>query len=462
MRNHVQRGLKLLQVAAMLAFSGAAGSPASAQSQTEPAPISFAPVQPGDFFSLTSIGSSTGQYLKDHGIYPNLGFVTELQANVVDGRKRGAAFTAEPSGGVDLDLQRIFGIPNASFHLIFDERIGRTVSFMAGTNAPLQDSYGPSQRFRLAELSYDQSLFDDHLRLLVGRINPTADYLVSDFSCLFIASTCAQPQSWYFNTNENPYPTSTWGMRLTVKPTLATYIRFGAYEEDPSLFNDNNPGFSWGSAKAVGVFVPVEIGYETSLSTARYPSHYAIGGYNDNSSYTEPSATLGGRAETRTGRSAAWVMLQQTVWRPDPSTNRSLELFAQAYIATGGYQQYSQTFVVGGLVRAPFPSRPNDTFGFIAYDYTLNQRAVENENNFIASRGIRGTIKAAQFNLQLNYGIHLAPGIVLKPDIEYDINPDQLNSPSPNPRIHDALVVGAQFSINVADALGMVPWVRSH
>ncbi|HEY0184140.1 MAG TPA: carbohydrate porin [Rhodopila sp.] len=458
----------LYGAAALVSF-GSAVLPAAAQTETaaplqmSPQPFSLAPTAPGDFFSLTSLGKSAGQTLKDAGIYLNLGFQSEIQANIMDGRKRGAAYTGEPFGGVDLDLERILGIPNAAFHIVFDERIGRTVSFMAATNAPLQDSFGPSQRFRLSELSYDQSLFNDHLRLLVGRINPTSDYLISDFSCLFIAATCAQPQSWYFNTAENPYPTSTWGARLTIKPTLPTYLRFGAYEEDPSLLMDNNAGFSWGAQHAVGVFIPVEAGYETSLSTARYPQHFAIGGYTDTSSYIEPSGTFGGPGTTRDGdRSAMWALLQQTVWRPDPGTNRSLELFAQVYVATSGYQEYSKSFVVGGLMRGPFPSRPNDTFGFIGYNYTLNQRATENVNSMIASQGGRGTINPAQFNIQLNYGFRLAPGIFFKPDIEYDINPDQLNNPNPNPKIHDALVVGFQFSINIPESLGMPTWVRSH
>ena len=50
----------------------------------------------------------------------------------------------------------------------------------------------------------------------------------------------------------------------------------------------------------------------------------------------------------------------------------------------------------------------------------------------------------------------------MKPDIEYDINPDQLNNPTPDPKIHDALVVGVQFSINVVQALGMPTWIRTH
>jgi porin len=459
---------RLIVNAAFIAF-GLPALPAAAQSSTDdstqnlPQPLSLVPTAPGDFFSLTSVGKSTGQYLADNGIFLDLGFQNEFEASVMDGRKRGVAYTAEPYGGFDLDLQTILGIPNAAFHIIFDDRIGRTVSYMAATNIGMQDSFGPSQSFRLSEFSYDQSLFNDHLRMLIGRISPTADFLISDYSCLFIASTCGQPQSWYANSNENAYPTQTWGARFTIKPTLSSYIRFGAYEEDPSLNVADDVGFSWTTEHAVGVFIPAQIGYETSLSTARYPAHYAIGGYDDTSSYTEPSAINGAPGTNRNGgRTAIWVMLEQTVWRPDPSTNRSLELFGQVYIPTGGYQEYAQTYIAGAFLRAPFVSRPNDSVGFMVANYTLNQRTTENLNSLIASQGSHGTINPAQFNVQINYGFQIAPGITMRPDVEYDINPDQLINPTPNPRIHDALAVGVQFSINVPQALGMPTWVRSH
>jgi carbohydrate-selective porin OprB len=126
----------LFAVVAFLLFGVCTGSPAAAQSQTPP--TSLAPTEPGDLFSFTDVGALAGQYLEDSGMYLNLAYQDEFQANVVDGRNRGIGFTAEPSGGLDIDLQRMLGIPGAAFHIIFDDRIGRTISFTSATIAPLQ------------------------------------------------------------------------------------------------------------------------------------------------------------------------------------------------------------------------------------------------------------------------------------------------------------------------------------
>jgi hypothetical protein len=35
-------------------------------------------------------------------------------------------------------------------------------------------------------------------------------------------------------------------------------------------------------------------------------------------------------------------------------------------------------------------------------------------------------------------------------------------NPTPDPKIHDALVASVQFSVNVVQALGMPAWIRTH
>src|SRR5262249_40679987 len=90
----------------------------------------------------------------------------------------------------------------ASMHIIFDDRTGKNASTLAGTQFGLSGLNGPSDTIRLSEFSWDQMLYDDHLRLLAGRINPSADFATSDISCLFVSNiTCAQPFAWYVNTS---------------------------------------------------------------------------------------------------------------------------------------------------------------------------------------------------------------------------------------------------------------------
>ena len=176
--------------------------------------------RPGDLFSVDPIGQAAGQVLKNNGIYFDAGYINDVLADVKGGNETGVTSTGDGFVAAHFDMNTIAGIPNASMHIIFDDRTGKNASTLAGTLFGLSAINGPSDTIRLSEFSWDQMLFDDHLRLLAGRINPTADFATSDISCLFVSNiTCAQPFAWYVNTSGVAFPVSTWGGRATIKPT---------------------------------------------------------------------------------------------------------------------------------------------------------------------------------------------------------------------------------------------------
>jgi carbohydrate-selective porin OprB len=189
----------------------------------------------GYLFSVPKAGQAVGEVLKKNGLYLDSGYLNNFLANVNGGNTTGVTSTGEAFVAAHFDMNTIAGIPNASIHIIFDDRTGISASTLAGTQFGLSGINGPSDTIRLSEFSWDQMLFDDHLRLLVGRINPTADFATSDISCRFVSNiTCTQPFAWYVNTSGMAFPVSTWGGRVTLKPTLPSYFRIGVYEDDPN------------------------------------------------------------------------------------------------------------------------------------------------------------------------------------------------------------------------------------
>jgi porin len=164
--------------------------------------------RPGDLFSFDQIGRDAGQILKNNGIYLNAGYVNAILAVVKGGKNTtGATATGDAFVSADFDMNTIAGIQNAAMHFVLDDRTGKNISTLAGTQFGLSGENGPSDTIRLSELSWDQSLFDDHVRLLVGRLNPTAEFATSDISCAFASNiTCAQPLAWYVNTSGVAYP----------------------------------------------------------------------------------------------------------------------------------------------------------------------------------------------------------------------------------------------------------------
>jgi porin len=416
--------------------------------------------RPGDLFSFSQIGQAAGQMLKNDGIYLNGGYVNDILADVKGGNTTGATATGDAFVGADFDMNTIAGIPNAAVHITFDDRSGKSISTLAGTQFGLSGQNGPSDTIRLSEFSWDQSLLNDHLRLLFGRVNPTAEFATSELSCSFVSNiTCAQPFAWYVNTSGVAYPVSTWGGRITLKPTLPSYFRVGVYQDNPNQGNVTEHGFDWGTDKSTGVFIPFEIGDQTNFSTARYPYKYDIGGYYDTGSYTVPPAS-GATDLNRRGRTGFYAQVQQTVWRPDPATNHSLTLFGGVLASTGGYQVYPLSVYAGAYLRGPFPGRPNDALGFEATYLTINKSAERQVIDNFASLDLSAPNHSNQCIFEVNYKFAIAPGISLLPDAQYVVHPDEIGFNNPGPGVDHAFVVGVQVAINFGEAFGMPHWLR--
>jgi porin len=357
-------------------------------------------------------------------------------------------------------MNTIAGIPNGSMHIYFDDRTGKNASTLAGTQFGLSGLNGPSDTIRLSGFSWDQILFDDHLRLRVGRTNPTSDFDTMNISCLFVSNiTCAQPFAWDVNTSGVAYPVSTWGGRATLKLTLPSYLRVGVYQDDPSQNAVTKHGFDWGINSSTGVFVPFEAGYETEFPSARYPFKYAVGGYYDTGRFTLPPAS-GPTDLNRRGRTGFYAEMRQTVWRPDPSTNRSLMLFGGVLAATGGFQDYPLSVYAGAYQRGPFSSRPNDALGFEASFVTINEKAQGQVIDTFHSLGLTAPNHANEWVFEVNYRIAIALGVDLLPVAQYVVHPDAIGFNTPRPGVGHAFVVGAQVSINVGEMLGLPHWIR--
>ena len=412
-----QMGASAIALAIMCAGVSA---PAGAQSATSSADTGMLP-------GVTALG----QTLKNDGIYLQLGY-TQIVASLVSGGFQTGTFpTGELYFGTVLDLQTILGIPGASFHITFDERSGYAVNANVGTQGPLNENSGPTRSTRLSEFFWEQSFFNDDIDIRVGRMNPTLDFFTSDFACQFVSSIlCSQPGSWYFSNNSIGYPVSSWAGFVNVVPAPNVYVRAGVYDDDATQPLPNQNGFTWNVSGSTGVFIPVEAGYQTNFTTSVLPSHYSVGFYWDDSTFTQPGAPQ------KNGRTADFFQAEQTVWRPDANTNQSLTLFAGGLIYNGNAPYWAQ-YYGGFLDRAPFgPARPLDTVAFIASYYANNQNERPN--------------KATQWIYELNYGIGIIPGLTLQPYVQYVVSPNNFLAPVGSKQPDNAWVVGFQAAIDLA------------
>jgi len=423
--------------------------------------------QEGYFFSLADVGKSVGQELQSDGIYLG-GSYTGVFGNVTGGNENGQGYNGDAFLGADLDLNRILGISGAALHFYVDDRQGGWYAKFTGSHYTQPQIFGPNANFRLEEFSWDQSLFNDHVRFLVGRIDPTTDFDFSPIYCNFIStSVCPNAGPLIFDTAAGAAPVSEWGGRLTLKPTLQTYFRIGAYEDN--AFENPGNGFDWSTSRATGELIPVQVGYETNFDDDAYPRAYDVGAYYDNNTYNDPLynafglplAVYGGVPMQDPNRTAVWVQTQQMIYRPDMNSHRGLTVFSNFMWETSGVAPIRGYYMAGLEDIGPIASRPHDMLNFAATVYSLNGRYQEALSQEI---GGNGHAPNTEEMFELNYGMLIAPGVNFQPYIQYLINPDQANvnySPTRD-RLPNSITTGVQLTIAFNDFLGLPAFIRGN
>jgi porin len=420
-------------------------------SQPMPPPVGQMPSIPppvtgvGQVDQVIAFGNSLGKTLADYGIYLSGSYTEDISSLISGGvnNKTGTIPNGEFTFGAVFDLQKILGVTGGSLHVTFDERNGFGPENNVGTSTAFEQAgVGPTRATRLSELYYEQSFYNDRIDIQIGRTNPTLNFATSDLAidCSFVGGyVCAQPATWYSSNQNDSFPGSTWGGFLNIQTTQQTYFRTGIYDDDPSQNLANQQGFNFNVHDSVGVFVPLEIGYQTTLDTANLPGKFDVGGYWDDADYTLPNGV------NARGRTAYYGQFAQTVWRPNPQTHQSLTIFGGAIVYTGGSPYWSQAYA-GVIDRAPFgPVRPDDSLSFIGSYYANSANEHPNGPN--------------QWSYEVDYNFQVVPGITFKPFTQYIVAPNNLLNAFSAKEPKNAFELGFQVSIDFTRFFGLPQFV---
>jgi len=464
---------------AMLLLPMAAGAQSQAGATNETgttAPSLLIPLEPpealpasgtagGYFFNLRPLGADFGRSLADHGVYLNARNLSEELGNVTGGVTRGGLFEGYTALGFDLDMNRIAGIPGGAVHFLAADLQGQSFAAYSGSsylNNRIFAGSGPA--FRLNELSYEQSLFDRRVNLRLGRVPAYTQFDGSELYCTFITSLCRTPAAYTFDRGYPPYLTASWAAVAQIRLSGPFYANIGVYEDEPILSTTSHhdfPGRDWGLNYATGATIPAQLGYRTTIKEDPYPRAFSVGGFYDTGRYADPLLNTNGRNRIQfggmprmdTGSSLFYVQAQQMVYRPD-SSDRGLTLFGGANWATSGEPNVERMVFAGAYDKGLFPSRPNDTLGVSVSLLNVNPRITERVNSTLAKSG-GGQASRAEIGFEVNYGVAIAPGLTVKPFMQYISHPDQAIASRPTGNNTHAMFVGALFELDAAHLFGL-------
>jgi porin len=400
-----------------------------------------------DWQNMTGNWGGLRTDLQNDGVILRGHYVSEVSGNPVGGKEQGGAYADEFMLGADVD-SKLFGWDGGTFHLTLTERAGSSLSKdKIGNILTVQEIYGDGQTVRLTELSYEQKLFGGRVDVEAGHINTENDFASSPVYfggalwCNFQSNAiCGTPIAAPINSSGYvAYPASNWGARVKLYPTGNTYLEAGSYAVDPTM-NDASNGLKLGFNDLHGVFTTVESG--VVVGRGAYLGNYRVGLYYDNSDNAAVASQLTryvpakDSAELmslplpeRAGRYGGWAIADQTIELDPGNHQRGVVLFAALEWgdrATALIPWYGEA---GLLRQGTFPGRDHDTIALGMAVAAINSSLQADERKLGAPTSLQ------EYVAELNYGITLAPWLLLRPGVQYIWHPSGINE------IPNALVI---------------------
>lgn len=365
--------------------------------------------------------------LVEWGVTPMLSYTADLLGNPVGGESRRFRYAGDLSVALAFDLETLLGLRGLQFHLSGTWRSGQNLAEDIGNAFPPAQIYG-GDSVRLYQLALEQSLCDERVSILVGRIGIGDDFLSSPLYNAFV-NTAFNGNPIIVPSNLPGFsapPVAAWGGRVRVQPGEAFYGVAGVYDSNPQIGRDNAHGvdFSFGN----GVIAIAELGYlhNQGKGATGLPGTYKVGGYYDSSRF--PDLAAPSSAEVH-GNSGFYIHADQMVYREAGSQEpQGLTPFVALTVAPSERRNLFSFFVVGGLVyQGLFPERDHDITAF-GIAYGRFSQALDPQKY--------------ELLLEWTHAFVLTSAITVQPDVQYSIRPGGTGA------LPNALVLGVQIAIS--------------
>ncbi len=312
----------------------------------------------------------------------------------------------------------------------------------------MQQVFG-GQTYKLVDLYFQQSLWEDRFNCRLGRIAMGDEFLSSPLYWNYVNNGFdGNPVAIFKNVpGVTAYPNATWGIRARVRPVKEVYLMAGLFNNDPDVSESKNHGVDFSMRGPC--FVIAETGYlrNREKGSGGLPGNYKFGAYYHNGDYDDlyrdgagNSYVLSGNApQTHHGNWGFYILLDQMIYREGGSdSEQGLTPFVSLLFAPDKDINPLPFFMNGGLVyKGSIPGRDRDiaAFGVIYGGFSDDLERYQED----AKVGVQ----RFELVLELNYNVEIVRWLHLIPDIQYVINPGGTGD------ISDALVLGFQLALNL-------------
>ncbi len=391
---------------------------------------------------------------------PHAAYVGESASVIGGGLQRGTDYAGQGVLGVDIDSGAWTGAETPVLHVTATQRHGADASHkLVGNAISAQEVYGGGDTYRLAEFYVTQKFGGDLVSIAIGRMAGTPDFAQLPVYCGNFQSNSVCPGSPVYatNTNKTFFPGSSWAAKLRVNLAPEWFVQGAILDVDAKQSQPSHHGLDFTTNHSSGAVTPVELGYAPNQGQDPVPSLYKVGFFHDGSTYSDPSRDANGGysiltglpEKTERGRSGAYILFDQTVWRAAETPSKTVVVFAGAGQSLSGRTIQRGYGQLGILATGPFAARPDDTLGFAVTSEVFSHAAIQSMIVARAAKGVTLSPPKTETVLELNYGFRVNKALKITPNLQYIINPDSLSDPIRIKNTENAVIAGFMFSCDM-------------
>lgn len=390
--------------------------------------------------------NGTRSTLAEQGIDFEFAYVGEIGANLGGGyhNDRSASYSDQYSLGARFDLQKLLGWHDARFQLTVADRNGDNISNdrvgdpRVGTLSSSQEVWGRGSHWRMTQLYYQQAFFDRRLDIKAGRFGEGEDF--NSFDCNFQNLTFCGSQVGNWGGIWYNWPITQWALRIKYQLTPELFAQIGAYEQNPSNTQNDN-GFKLSGSGTEGAVMPVEVVWQPRIGGL--PGEYRAGYYYSSAnakdvlqdSNGQPAVLSGAAYRSASSKHGLWIGAMQQVTSEEGDASRGLSLFAMATMHDKKTSKVDHYVSVGAVYIGLFALRPKDDIGLAISEVHVNPAYSRNAALTNLVSGVDDyddprylPVQETEFNAELNYGIHLADWLTVRPNLQFVRHPGGVRS----------------------------------
>jgi porin len=401
--------------------------------------------------------------LQKYGIKFAATYIGETLGNVSGGLKQGAIYEGQLNLAVDVDLQKLIGLRELTFHANLFQIYGDELSRSNLRNFLVASGIEALPSTRLYEAWFEQK-WGDKLSLRTGQLAADTEFINAKYTDVFTNASLGWPSITSVNLpsgGPSP-PLAALGARLranlTDNWTLATAIfdgdAAGPGPDDPQLRDNHGVNFRMNDPPLV--IGEVQYIWHGKKGDPGLDGKFKIGGWRHFGQFSDQRFTAQGTSLANplgsgipanlTGNSGVYSVFEQKIYRVGKDDERGIGIFARV-ASSPPDRNLIDLYADGGVEFIGLSDiRPKDKLGVGAGYAHLSSRAHGLDIDFAELMGPNWPQRRFESLATAVYQYEVRPGWILQPSLEYFVHPGggATAPPGPNPGklLRDAAVFG--------------------